>query len=99
MKAAVVVFPGSNCDRDCRVALERTTGAEVTMVWHRETALPAGLAEFTNDGKFIRKIAMPEGSPYGYDVAIQPDLNRMVTSGFTFAGGLPTTSPSSSRRR
>jgi selenium-binding protein 1 len=46
--------------------------------------LPTGLAEFTNDGKFIRKIAMPEGSPYGYDVAIQPNLNRMVTSGFTF---------------
>jgi selenium-binding protein 1 len=46
--------------------------------------LPTGLAEYTNDGKFIRKIAMPEGSPYGYDVAIQPELNRMVTSGFTF---------------
>jgi methanethiol oxidase len=46
--------------------------------------LPAGLAEFTNDGKFIRAIPFPEGSPYGYDVAIRPDLNRMVTSQFTF---------------
>ena len=46
--------------------------------------LPTGLAEYTNDGKFIRKIDMPAGSPYGYDVAIQPNLNRMVTSGFTF---------------
>ena len=27
MKAAVVVFPGSNCDRDCKVAIERSTGA------------------------------------------------------------------------
>jgi selenium-binding protein 1 len=46
--------------------------------------LPAGLAEFTNDGKFIRKLALPNDSPYGYDVAIRPDLNRMVTSGFTY---------------
>ena len=41
MKAAVVVFPGSNCDRDCKVAVERSTGATVDMVWHQETALPA----------------------------------------------------------
>jgi phosphoribosylformylglycinamidine synthase len=40
MKAAVVVFPGSNCDRDCKVALKRTTGAAVEMVWHQETSLP-----------------------------------------------------------
>ncbi len=46
--------------------------------------LPAGLAEFTNDGKFIRKLANPENAPYGYDVAIRPDLNRMVTSSFTY---------------
>jgi phosphoribosylformylglycinamidine synthase len=40
MKAAVIVFPGSNCDRDCAVAVERSTGAEVEMVWHAETGLP-----------------------------------------------------------
>ncbi len=45
--------------------------------------LPAGLAEFTNDGKFIRRIEQPEKAPYGYDVAIKPALNRMVTSSFT----------------
>ena len=41
MKAVVIVYPGSNCDRDLAVALRRA-GAEVTMVWHKETALPAG---------------------------------------------------------
>lgn len=41
MKAAVVVFPGSNCDRDMAVAL-RAAGADVTMVWHKDDALPAG---------------------------------------------------------
>ena len=45
--------------------------------------LPAGMAEFTNDGKFIRRIEQPEKAPYGYDVAIKPSLNRMVTSSFT----------------
>ncbi len=42
MKAAVIVFPGSNCDRDLQVALERA-GADVTMVWHKDTDLPEGL--------------------------------------------------------
>ncbi|WP_299374730.1 phosphoribosylformylglycinamidine synthase subunit PurQ [uncultured Tateyamaria sp.] len=42
MKAAVVVFPGSNCDRDLAVAF-RAAGAEVEMVWHKDTDLPAGL--------------------------------------------------------
>lgn len=42
LRAGVVVFPGSNCDRDLAVALRRA-GADVTMVWHKETALPDGL--------------------------------------------------------
>ena len=41
MKAAVIVYPGSNCDRDLAVAF-RNAGAEVAMVWHKETALPVG---------------------------------------------------------
>src|SRR5262249_30582170 len=36
--------------------------------------LPAGLAEFTNDGKFVRKIDLPKDAPHGYDVAIKPEL-------------------------
>ncbi|WP_299041667.1 phosphoribosylformylglycinamidine synthase subunit PurQ [uncultured Tateyamaria sp.] len=42
MKAAVVVFPGSNCDRDLAVAF-RNAGAEVEMVWHKDTDLPTGI--------------------------------------------------------
>jgi phosphoribosylformylglycinamidine synthase subunit PurQ / glutaminase len=41
MRAAVVVFPGSNCDRDMAVAFERA-GAEVTLVWHKDDHLPEG---------------------------------------------------------
>jgi selenium-binding protein 1 len=55
----------------------------ITFLGSAEGALPAGMAEFTNDGKFIRRIDQPENAPYGYDVAVKPKLNRMVTSSFT----------------
>ena len=42
MKSAVIVFPGSNCDRDLAVALQGVTGTAPAMLWHRETGLPAG---------------------------------------------------------
>src|SRR3954469_15483611 len=45
--------------------------------------LPAGMAEFTNDGRFIRRIDNSSDAPYGYDVAIKPPLNRMISSSFT----------------
>lgn len=41
MKAAVITFPGSNCDRDLAIALEQA-GAAVARVWHKDEALPAG---------------------------------------------------------
>lgn len=56
----------------------------VSFLSAKDGGLPTGLAEFTNDGEFIRKIGLPKDAPYGYDVAIKPDLNRMVTSQFTF---------------
>ena len=42
MKAAVITFPGSNCDRDLAVAFE-AAGAQVTRVWHKDAELPAGI--------------------------------------------------------
>ena len=42
MKAGVLTFPGSNCDRDLAEGF-RQAGASVEMVWHKETSLPAGL--------------------------------------------------------
>ena len=55
MKTAVIVFPGSNCDRDLAVALEQTTGEKPAMVWHRDTELPQGTA----------LVAVPGGFSYG----------------------------------
>jgi phosphoribosylformylglycinamidine synthase subunit PurQ / glutaminase len=42
MKAAVITFPGSNCDRDLAVAFEKA-GFDVARVWHKDTGLPAGV--------------------------------------------------------
>lgn len=42
MKSAVIVFPGSNCDRDARDAIETVTGHAPAMVWHQESELPEG---------------------------------------------------------
>ena len=55
MKTAVIVFPGSNCDRDIAVALEQVTGVKPHMVWHRDTALPDG----------VGLVAVPGGFSYG----------------------------------
>ena len=53
--AAVVTFPGSNCDRDMTVAIEKVCGGKVHRVWHGDAELPAGL-DF---------IALPGGFSYG----------------------------------
>jgi phosphoribosylformylglycinamidine synthase len=42
MKAAVITFPGSNCDRDLAVAFE-SAGFDVARVWHKDSDLPAGV--------------------------------------------------------
>ena len=55
LNAAVVTFPGSNCDRDMAVALEKVTGTAPHRVWHGDADLPAGL-DF---------IALPGGFSYG----------------------------------
>ncbi len=68
MKTAVIVFPGSNCDRDLAVALEQVTGRAPAMVWHRESELPDGV-EFIglpggfSYGDYLRSGAMAARSP------------------------------------
>ncbi len=54
MKSCVIVFPGSNCDRDLATALALVTGTAPMMVWHRETALPD-----------VDLIGVPGGFSYG----------------------------------
>jgi len=54
MKSAVIVFPGSNCDRDVKVALAASAGIDPLMVWHRETEFPK-----------VDLIVVPGGFSYG----------------------------------
>ncbi len=54
MKAAVIVFPGSNCDRDVAVALEASMGSAPVMHWHRDAELPE-----------VDLIVVPGGFSYG----------------------------------
>ena len=67
MKAAVIIFPGSNCDRDIKVALECSIGAEPQMVWHGDSDLPKCdlivLPGGFSYGDYLRSGAMAANSP------------------------------------
>jgi len=100
MKSAVIVFPGSNCDRDMAVALEQATGAKPHMVWHRETELPDGLGLIALPGGFsygdyLRSGAIGANSPIMREVKAAADRGVAVLgvcNGFqllTEAGLLP----------
>jgi len=74
MKAAVIVFPGSNCDRDMAVAL-RAAGADVTMVWHKDADLPDG----------VDFVAVPGGFSFGDylrcgAIAAQSPVSKAIVS-------------------
>ncbi|MGI9386412.1 MAG: phosphoribosylformylglycinamidine synthase subunit PurQ [Methyloligellaceae bacterium] len=72
MKASVIVFPGSNCDRDVAVSLEAATGQKPAMVWHRETSVPDAdlivLPGGFSYGDYLRSGAMAAHSPIMRDV-------------------------------
>jgi len=82
MKSAVVVFPGSNCDRDAATALEQLSGQKTYMAWHQDTALPdvdlivlpGGFAY----GDYLRCGAMAAQSPIMRDVKRRADEGTAV---------------------
>lgn len=51
---AMIVFPGSNCDNDCAMAISDVFGLAVRSIWHTETALPG-----------VRGLILPGGFSYG----------------------------------
>ena len=73
MKASVIVFPGSNCDRDAAVALEAATGRPPAMVWHGDSVLPQSdlivLPGGFSYGDYLRSGAMAAHSPVMREVA------------------------------
>ena len=83
MKAAVIVFPGSNCDRDLADAITKVTGTAPQMVWHAETSLPDGL-DFIgipggfSYGDYLRSGAMAARSPVMQAVVAAAGEGRTV---------------------
>ena len=80
MNAAILLFPGTNRERDMAIALRRVTGREPRIVWHRETELPAGLDLVVlpggfSHGDYLRCGAMAARSP------IMPALRRFAELG------------------
>lgn len=77
MKAAVIVFPGSNCDRDIKVAIEQSTGKPCAMIWHGETELPdldlIVVPGGFSYGDYLRSGAMAAHSPIMREVAAQAE--------------------------
>jgi len=67
MKASVIVFPGSNCDRDAAVALQAAMGKAPIMVWHGDSELPNSdlivLPGGFSYGDYLRSGAMAAHSP------------------------------------
>ena len=81
MRSAVIVFPGSNCDRDMAVALERANGVKAEMVWHKDASLPDNLD----------LVAIPGGFSFGDylrcgAIAARSPIMRSV-AGFANKGG------------
>ncbi len=72
MRTSVIVFPGSNCDRDVKTAIERITGRAPTMIWHGDHDVPASdlivLPGGFSYGDYLRCGAMAAHSPVMRDV-------------------------------
>jgi phosphoribosylformylglycinamidine synthase I len=82
MNASVIVFPGSNCDRDVKVALEKVTGAPVSLVWHGDAVVPASdlivLPGGFAYGDYLRTGAMAAHSPIMRDVVAKAKAGTPV---------------------
>ena len=99
IRAAVITFPGSNCDRDLAVAMEAVFGASVLRVWHQETELPKldliGVPGGFSYGDYLRCGAMAARSPVMREVVRRAEAGTAVLgvcNGFqilTEAGLLP----------
>jgi phosphoribosylformylglycinamidine synthase len=82
MKAAVITFPGSNCDRDLATAFE-ATGFQVVRVWHKDTELPkgvdvVGIPGGFSFGDYLRCGAIAAQSPVSAAVKAHADRGGFV---------------------
>ena len=82
MQAAVIVFPGSNCDRDVAVCIEAATGKAPLMAWHGDAALPdcdlIVLPGGFSYGDYLRCGSMAANSPIMREVVAQANKGTAV---------------------
>ena len=82
MKIAIIVFPGSNCDRDARVAIEKTLGSRPIMHWHGDSELPNVdciiLPGGFSYGDYLRSGAMAAHSPVMKEVVLRANKGVRV---------------------
>ena len=76
MKSAVIVFPGSNCDRDAATALKDMTGKTPAMVWHQDSELPE-----------VDLVVLPGGFAYG-EFRDGFTQSSAIQTGWTAGGGV-----------
>ena len=91
MRAGIVLFPGTNRERDMALALQRVTGRKPEMLWHRDTALPAG----------TDLVVLPGGFSYGDylrcgAMAAQSPIMQAIKA-FAEKGGMCSASATASR--
>ncbi|MCP4502788.1 MAG: phosphoribosylformylglycinamidine synthase subunit PurQ [Deltaproteobacteria bacterium] len=85
MKIAVVTFPGSNCDRDCRTVASDVVGAEVVQAWHQDEELPEGVTGVILPGGFSYGDALRAGSIATHS-PIMASVKRFAASGGAVLG-------------
>jgi phosphoribosylformylglycinamidine synthase len=82
LRASVIVFPGSNCDRDVKTAIERVTGFAPKMVWHGDASVPSSdvivLPGGFSYGDYLRCGAMAAHSPIMKDVVAKAKAGTPV---------------------
>ena len=82
MQASVIVFPGSNCDRDVSVCLEAATGKKPNMVWHGDSDLPYSdvivLPGGFSYGDYLRCGSMAANSPIMKEVVLKAQKGAAV---------------------
>ena len=82
MQAAVIVFPGSNCDRDVAVCLEAATGKAPLMAWHGDASLPKSdlivLPGGFSYGDYLRCGSMAANSPIMREVVAQAEKGAAI---------------------
>ena len=101
MRVSVIVFPGSNCDRDVAVSLKKFSNKSPLMVWHKETSLPESdlivLPGGFSYGDYLRCGSMAANSPIMREVKKSAEKGSSILgicNGFqilTEAGLLPGT--------